>query len=150
MDTPDSDRDDEAVFILLYVSELATGGAAEIDQICRESRANNQRDRITGVLVFDGHAFCQFVEGSEPAIAALHDRLERDRRHRDMRVLQFGHSPWPRRFTSWRLGYAYAAEPAAIARIANHSGGDALTAFRDWLPALAASDERDIGPVDSP
>src|SRR6187399_438058 len=79
MDTPASDRDDEAVFTLLYVSELAAGGAAEIDQICRESPANNRRDRITGVLVFVGHAFCQFVEGSEPAIAALHDRLERDR-----------------------------------------------------------------------
>jgi len=67
-----------------------------------------------------------------------------------MRILQFGRSPWPRRFTSWRLGYAYAAEPAAIARIANHSGGDALTAFRDWLPALAASDGPRAPPVDEP
>jgi len=150
MDTSDSGRDDEAVFTLLYVSELAAGGAAEIDQICRRSRANNQRDGITGVLVFDGQAFCQFVEGSEPAVAALRDRLERDPRHRDMRVLQFGRTPWPRRFTSWRLGYAYTAEPAAIARIANHRGGDALAAFRDWLPALATSDERGVRAVDQP
>ena len=141
METSDSGRDDEAVFTLLYVSELAAGGAAEIDQICRQSRANNQRDGVTGVLVFDGQAFCQFVEGSERAVAALRDRLERDRRHRDMRVLQFGCTPWPRRFTSWRLGYAYTAEPAAIARIAHQRGGDALAAFRDWLPTLAASDE---------
>jgi Sensors of blue-light using FAD len=150
MNTPDPGRDDEAAFTLLYVSELAAGGAVEIDQICRQSRANNQRDGITGVLVFDGHAFCQLVEGSESAIAALRDRLEGDSRHRDMRVLRFGRAPWPRRFTSWRLGYAYTAEPAAIARIADRRGADAVVAFRAWLPALAASDELPVGPVDRP
>jgi hypothetical protein len=142
MDTSDPDLEAEAIHALLYVSELAAGGAAEIDQICRQSRLNNQRDRITGVLVFDGHAFCQFVEGAEPAIAALRDRLERDPRHRAMRVLQFGRTPWPRRFTSWRLGYAFAADPAAIEQIAGRRDSDALAAFRDWLPALGASDER--------
>ena len=93
MVTSDPGRDDAAVFTLLYVSELTAGGAAEIDQICRQSRANNERDGITGVLVFDGQAFCQFVEGSQAAVSALRDRLERDRRHRDMRVLQFGRTP---------------------------------------------------------
>jgi len=148
MATPDSGRDDEAVFTLLYVSELAAGGAAEIDAICRQSRVNNERDGITGVLVFDGQAFCQFVEGSGPAVAALRERLERDRRHCDMHVLQFGRTPWPRRFTSWRLGYAYSAEPAAIARIANRRGGEALAAFRDWLPALAASEDSSADAAD--
>ena len=140
MDTPASGRDDGAVFTLLYVSELAAGGAAEIDQICRQSRANNERDRVTGVLVFDGQAFCQFVEGSAAAVGALRDRLVRDPRHRDMRVLQLGRTRWPRCFTSWRLGYAYSADAAAIARIASRRDDDALAAFRDWLPALAASD----------
>lgn len=141
MDIPDPGRDDEVLFTLLYVSELATGDAAEVDQICRQSRVNNQRDGITGVLVFDGHAFCQFVEGPEPAVTALLDRLERDPRHLKMHVLQFGRTPWPRRFTSWRLGYAYSADPAAIARIASSRGGEALAAFRGWLPGLAARDD---------
>ncbi len=140
MDTPDPSRDDEALFSLLYISELATGGAPEVDQICRQSGVNNRRDGITGVLVFDGQAFCQFVEGAEPAVTALADRLERDPRHRKMRVLHFGRTPWARRFTSWRLGYAYSADPAAIARIAASLGGDALTAFREWMPALNAAD----------
>ena len=142
MDTPDPGPDDEAVFTLLYVSELATGGAAEVDRICRQSRANNERDRITGVLVFDGHDFCQFVEGPGTTVAALHERLERDRRHVNMRVLQFGPTPWPRRFTSWRLGYAYSADPTAIARVAAGDDGAALEAFREWLPTLSTRDER--------
>lgn len=140
MDNPDPARDAAVLFSLLYVSELATGGAAEVDQICRQSRANNQRDFVTGVLVFDGHAFCQFVEGPESAVTALLDRLERDSRHRNMHVVQLGWAPVPRRFTSWRLGYAFSADPAAIARIAGSRGSEALASFRGWLPTLRTTD----------
>ena len=136
MDTPASDRDDEAVFTLLYVSELAAGGAAEIDQICRESPANNRRDRITGVLVFDGHAFCQFVEGRQRVIAALLARLEGDPRHRHMRLLQFGPLAGARRFPIWRLGYAYSADPFAIARMRTTFDAAAVAAFERWAPGL--------------
>jgi hypothetical protein len=143
MDTIDPSRDDAVLYTLLYVSQLATGGAPEIAQICRESRANNARDRVTGVLVFDGAAFCQFVEGPEAAIASLLDRLERDPRHVGMHVLHLGRTPWARRFSSWRLGYAYSADPAAIARIASTRGDAALAAFDGWVPALDASDARE-------
>lgn len=140
MNLPATDRDDAALFTLLYVSELAGDDAATIDEICRQSRDNNRRDGITGVLVFDGHAFCQFVEGPPAAITALRGRLERDPRHLNMHVLQFGRTPWPRRFTSWRLGYAYTADPAAVADIARRRGDEALAAFREWPLALAAVD----------
>ncbi len=140
MDQPHPGDVDDALFTLLYVSKLATGGAREVAEICLQSRNNNERDRVTGVLVFDGHAFCQFVEGPGAAVSALLERLERDPRHLNMRVLQFGRSPWPRRFTSWRLGYAYSADPAAIARIASTSGGDALAAFHDWEAVPTATD----------
>ncbi len=140
MDTPDLRRDDAAFFSLLYVSELAGGGAREIGQICRQSRDNNTRDSITGLLVFDGAAFCQFVEGPRPAITSLFDRLESDRRHVRMLVLHFGGTPRPRRFGSWRLGYAYSADPAAISRIASTRGDAALAAFAGWAPGLGASE----------
>jgi len=93
MDTHDagSDASDaSALFSLLYVSEMSAPDAHEVRRICEQSRANNLRDHITGLLVFDGHAFCQFVEGRERVIAALLARLEGDPRHRHMRLLQFG------------------------------------------------------------
>jgi hypothetical protein len=140
MSTPDLRRDDAAaLFTLLYVSELVADSAA-VAQICRQSRVNNERDEITGVLVFDGHAFCQFVEGAEAVVGALRDRLERDPRHTRMQVLQFGRTPGPRRFGSWRLGFAYSADPAAIGRIASNRGGAALAAFGDWIPGLSANE----------
>ena len=119
----------DALVSLLYVSELTVLDAGEIDRICHQSRANNARDDITGLLVFDGRAFCEFVEGPQPAMAALLRRLERDPRRVRMRVLQYGPAASGRRFPAWRLGYAYSADPAAIARMDLKQGNDALLEF---------------------
>ena len=127
-----------ALFDLLYVSEMRAPDAAEVGRICIQSRANNLRDSISGLLVFDGQAFCQYVEGPRPQIADLRDRLERDPRHRAMRVLKFAAAK-KRRFASWRLGYAFSADPAAIARL--RSDADAVAAFDRWAPGLSATDE---------
>lgn len=47
----------------------------------------NALERITGVLVYDGERFLQLIEGYPPAIADLLERLERDPRHVEFRVL---------------------------------------------------------------
>ncbi len=125
---------------LLSVSELRNFDAGEIDDIRHQSRSNNARDDITGLLVFDGHAFCQFVEGPQNAIAALLHRLERDPRHVRMRVLQHEPVSSGRRFPAWRLGYAFTADPAAIARIDLKRGSDALVEFDRQHADWAASD----------
>jgi len=132
--------DDGPLDTLLYVSELTNFDAGEIDSICHQSRANNARDDITGLLVFDGQAFCQFVEGPRDAIAALLERLERDPRHVEMRVLQHGPVASGRRFPAWRLGYAYSADPAAIAQIDLKRGSDALLEFDRVHPDWPACD----------
>ena len=78
--------------------------------------------------------------GPRPRIADLRGRLERDPRHRAMRILQFGRAK-ERRFASWRLGYAYSADPAAIARLGAGSDADAVAAFERWVPGLSPTDE---------
>lgn len=129
----------QPLFTLLYVSELTVPDAAEIDRICQQSRANNERDDITGLLVFDGHLFCQFVEGAEPVITALAARLQSDLRHARMQILQQGAASSGRRFPDWRLGYAYSADPAAIARVEHERGSAALRAFNRLHRNLPAS-----------
>ena len=129
--------DASGLFSLLYVSEMSQPDAQELRRICEQSRTNNLRDGITGLLVFDGHAFCQFVEGEERAVTALLDRLERDPRHRNMRRLQFGALAGPRRFPLWRLGYAYSADPSVIAEMAATREVAAIAAFERWAPRLA-------------
>jgi len=135
-DTASEAGDVSGLFSLLYVSEMSAPDAHEVRRICEQSHANNLRDGITGLLVFDGSAFCQFVEGGERVVAALLARLERDPRHRQMRLLQFGQLTGGRRFPGWRLGYAYSADPSAIARIRTTFDADAIVAFERWAPGL--------------
>jgi len=135
----DSDPDGSVasgLFCLLYVSEMSRPDAQEVCRIREQSRANNLRDGITGLLVFDGQAFCQFVEGGEPLMAALLTRLERDPRHRNMRVLRFGRMAGARRFPAWRLGYAYCADPSAIAQMRTTFDVAAVAAFEGWATQL--------------
>ena len=62
----------------------------------------NALDGITGLLVFNGAAFCQTIEGAPDAIDDLMGRLRRDQRHHHLQVL----SDAPvaeRRFRSWDM-----------------------------------------------
>jgi hypothetical protein len=96
---------------LLYVSTLAADAdIRDVGAIARTSRVHNQADGITGLLVFDGASFAQWVEGPCAAISALRKRLQADRRHIDMDVLHFGPTESPRRFPTWSLGYYYLAD----------------------------------------
>ncbi|MEO6363004.1 MAG: BLUF domain-containing protein, partial [Caldimonas sp.] len=98
---------------------------------------------ITGLLVFDGHAFCQFVEGPRRSILGLHERLAGDPRHAGMRTLHVGPTVDPaRRFPSWRLGYAFVADPAAIRRLSGSAGESAVDAFAELVPALGGDDSQ--------
>jgi hypothetical protein len=130
-------------FSLLYVSRMVAPDAGAVAEICRQSQHNNAREGITGLLVFDGAAFCQLVEGPEAALSGLLHRLEGDRRHADMRLLHFGRAP-TRRFPSWRLGYAFVAGPGAIERVQNARGDRAFQAFVEAMGGLTPSD----GPPD--
>ncbi len=145
MHDPGPDANDASgLFCLLYVSEMWRPDAHEVRRICEQSRANNLRDGITGLLVFDGHAFCQFVEGSERAIASLLVRLEGDPRHGHMRLLQFGPREGPRRFPRWRLGYAYSADPSAIERMRATRDAEAIIAFERWAPELTLHHKTEV------
>lgn len=51
------------------------------------SARNNERDEITGALVFADGIFIQALEGREHVVDALMSRLRADTRHRDLNVL---------------------------------------------------------------
>lgn len=133
------------LFSLLYVSRMPVPDADEVDRICRQSQLNNKRDAVTGLLLFDGAAFCQLVEGPEAGLVALRRRLEQDRRHVDMRVLHFDRAP-ARRFPSWRLGYAFIADAAAIDTVQQAGSDRAVQAFEKTMASLAASPGGGVAP----
>lgn len=72
---------------LLYNSTAkAAIGERDVRLIVGASQYRNSIDEITGILLFDGERFMQFVEGSDAAITRLMHRLHNDQRHHDINV----------------------------------------------------------------
>ena len=76
----------------------------ELSALLRKSRANNERDGITGLLLYSGGNFMQAIEGEETPIRALLDRIEADKRHlRITRLLE--EKTESRRFPEWSMAF---------------------------------------------
>jgi hypothetical protein len=120
---------------LLYTSELAPGqDPACIAEITTVSRFNNTRDGITGILVFDGTHFAQWLEGPLDILERLLGRLRRDPRHGRMRIQHHAPLPEGRLFSGWRLGYVSRSnEDHEISRLRGLHGDRAVQAFRGLL-----------------
>lgn len=88
----------------LYASHHVTPLAAELlDDILAQSRRNNPRHGITGLLCYTKSIFVQVIEGGRNEVCELFNRIIRDERHRDVRLLAFEEIA-ERRFASWTMG----------------------------------------------
>ena len=76
----------------------------ELEQILGASHRNNAREAITGVLMFNGAAFVQTIEGPPGHIDALLMRLASDSRHCQMEVID-ERMLGRRIFPDWSMGY---------------------------------------------
>jgi hypothetical protein len=73
---------------LVYLSQ-STGRLEkeELSAIWAQAKANNARIDVTGSLFYNGGWFMQVLEGPAPTLASLYDRIRKDSRHRDLRLL---------------------------------------------------------------
>ena len=128
---------DDRLARLLYVSDLAPGTrAGEVSRIVASSRRRNTADGLTGLLIFDGDRFCQYVEGPPAALEALRGRLDADARHVRMETLIDGAFAGPRRFSDWRLGYVHVVDTDDLDSLRGLQGEAAMAAFERLLPLL--------------
>lgn len=77
---------------LSYLS-IATGQPLSLTGLAgllAVSQSNNDRDGLTGTLAVSGKQFFQVVEGPRDNLFNLVARLQRDGRHRDIRILELG------------------------------------------------------------
>ncbi|TPG14668.1 BLUF domain-containing protein [Sphingomonas koreensis] len=92
----------------MYVSRSCLGPAtasASVGKIVDQSRMRNAAIGVTGVLLFTGARFAQFLEGPADAVTALRSSITADARHDDLVVLAPTRSAG-RRFAGWALGYS--------------------------------------------
>lgn len=109
----------DALYRLVYYSRNLVPGAqpalrSQIDSILEKSRVNNQRDLITGALLFNSGCFAQVLEGPLAVVEAAFERIQQDDRHGEVSLLAL--DPISQRsFPNWAMGYVGgSAEQAQI------------------------------------
>lgn len=84
-------------------------GKEELVELLQQSRRNNERVGVTGMLLYKDGDFMQLIEGEESAVRELFARIDRDPRHHGALVLL--DEPAERRlFGEWAMGFRDASE----------------------------------------
>ena len=114
----------------LYHSVLAQSQDAScVGTIVKAARQFNASQGLSGLLVFDGMRFFQYLEGPADALQALIERLQQDPRHTQFTTVWMAQLQGERRFPGWSMGYAYADEDDPLTALAAQNGAEALDAF---------------------
>jgi Sensors of blue-light using FAD len=93
------------VYFLVYVSAAVTWfSEAELRALLTSARFRNEHAGITGMLLYKDGNFMQAIEGPQDAVCALYKRIEADRRHQGLLVLDSGAQP-ARQFALWSMAF---------------------------------------------
>jgi uncharacterized Fe-S cluster-containing MiaB family protein len=78
----------QPLLVIVYVSSATQELDADaLNALARKARSHNLAHGITGVLLYQAGSFMQAIEGPRDEVAALFERICRDRRHRHVIVL---------------------------------------------------------------
>ncbi|RYG34720.1 BLUF domain-containing protein [bacterium] len=103
------------LFETIYVSAAKRLFAdAELSTLLDQSRTNNERDGITGMLLYSDGVFLQILEGPESPVRAALSRIMEDKRHRGIILLTEEATP-ERSFDNWTMGFARASQKDLLA-----------------------------------
>lgn len=93
------------MLLLAYASTAAFDFAdGDLITLLMNSRANNRRLGITGLLLHDEGRFVQVLEGEAASVRDRYARIAADPRHVDVTMLLEENEP-KRRFPKWTMGY---------------------------------------------
>lgn len=93
------------MFRLIYASAASPGlGDRDLQAILAEARSRNADAGITGMLLYMEGSFIQLLEGEKPAVEATFGRIEADRRHRGVIVLDT-RKAGARVLQDWSMGF---------------------------------------------
>jgi hypothetical protein len=87
----------------------------QLSALLTPARGRNQSLDVTGLLLHQKGIFIQVLEGDEPVVSALYDRISRDPRHKSLNVFRSGPIQ-KRQFAAWSMGFLE-LEPAVLSRL---------------------------------
>lgn len=103
------------IFQLTYTSRVNGPSAPDVClQILAASRRNNSQLDVTGVLMSNSDTFLQTLEGSEPVVRILMDKISKDQRHQDVRIIK-ERTLATRQFGAWAMAYDQSRTNSALA-----------------------------------
>jgi hypothetical protein len=90
---------------MIYTSEAKTKfSPAELQGLLLIARRNNNRDAITGMLLYEDGTFLQVLEGENEVVEATYQRIAADKRHHKIMLIarfEVDH----RSFHDWEMGF---------------------------------------------
>ncbi|WP_052417217.1 BLUF domain-containing protein [Cellvibrio mixtus] len=90
---------------VVYISSAKLGLThSEIINIVEDSRINNEKNGLTGVMLFNSGNFMQLLEGEDSTVDALYKKIEKDRRHTEVKLL-LREPITHRNFSNWTMGF---------------------------------------------
>lgn len=147
----DSRAPDKQTFRLVYRSHSRISHderEAVLGQIFDVARAKNKAAGVTGALLITDHYFVQALEGEEPVVRSLYERISEDQRHDDV-VLMDERSVPSRLFPRWAMAQVSAAGHAdvplhtidgVISRAADHPSTRDQAAFLRFMRNTIGAD----------
>ena len=90
---------------IIYVSQATkTLTEKELQELVATASRNNKLEGLTGALLYIENSFIQVLEGADNTITLMLERIESDRRHKNMRIIsdqEVDH----RFFEDWSMAY---------------------------------------------
>jgi Sensors of blue-light using FAD len=116
---------------LLYLSHLVASARYDVvSAICQVSRRRNAELSLAGVLLFDGHRFCQWLEGPAASLARVRESIIGDKRHEFMTVLVDRPQPPSIAKEPWQAGYCGPDELDSLVGPERPGADEAMAIFR--------------------
>jgi hypothetical protein len=77
----------------------------EINDLLKVSRNNNEKNGITGLLLYSDGNFMQILEGEKEAVESTYNKILNDTRHRN--IILISKEPIKNRnFKEWKMGFS--------------------------------------------
>ncbi len=90
---------------IVYVSTVVQPmGDEELKDLLRLCRDCNERNQITGMMLYKNGHFMQVIEGDKAPVTQLMDNILRDLRHHNIDIMRRENIP-SRDFPDWTMGF---------------------------------------------
>ncbi|MDO6460472.1 BLUF domain-containing protein [Granulosicoccaceae sp. 1_MG-2023] len=122
------------IYTSVIADELPPG---TVGQIVRRARRKNRQLGLSGLLIFDGERFCQYLEGPPAGMTLMRDLICQDPRHSAVREIYAGPAAQPGRcFKDWSIAYADVAQDQLSPLLRAATAGQFLDGLMALLPSL--------------